>query len=812
MLKVPDLLAVLQQIARRAMAVPPRAPRGGVFLREGERLVARALAGFGATPPPLPRRSAAVEPDGARGPLTPEAALEAARGPRVVDARAWYRANLPSAIELDGAVPEGAGVLIAPISLGGEPVGYLAVEQPTLEPPDEDRRALIEVFADAAADALERNRLYDDKARSAQEIRLFERMLNAVGTTVELHHLIETIAHGIRSVQLEPDWKTVELWLLEDDAPGERAAGAGGDRRARVYRAPRSEPTTYWQNVHAGAASAGRDLGLSVDFRTGGGGYGAGSQSELLDDAIDRRVPGIVIAPCTPDIVEEGFRRAAEADIPVVVIDTPPVPGSLAPLYIGTDNVAAGRMAGEMMLRLLPGGGVVAPLGPVELALNARERVEGFRAATLGSNLTVLPTTACDWDLAAGTRLAAAALRARPDIGGAFGAAADNGPSWGLATSQLGRRGDLKIIGFDLIASTVALLRQGTIHATIVQREYDMGFRAVEVIHRMMMRGIAPILAELPPSRVLHTGVDCVTLERTPWSTPLADYLTLDAARRAASGQDARPLAAAHPAEILLIGLSPPERSVVEDQVAIPARSPVGRAIEAGRPLVLDPADGDGRADAALPPAHAGARTVVVLPLQARGSALGALVLSSDRRQACGPGDVSFLVRVSGTAAVGIENARLFRRISERSAALERAGVQRESMLQTIRALSSPVVPIAEGILVMPVIGVMDAQRSSHFIESMLRAIDAQGARIVLIDVTGMAVVDAAAASQLVRAAQAAALLGAEAVLVGLRPDAAQTMVDQGLDVGSMVTQPNLARGFRYALARTRGRGVGRRG
>jgi anti-anti-sigma regulatory factor len=238
----------------------------------------------------------------------------------------------------------------------------------------------------------------------------------------------------------------------------------------------------------------------------------------------------------------------------------------------------------------------------------------------------------------------------------------------------------------------------------------------------------------------------------------------------------------------------------------------VGRAIEAGSPLVLDPADGDGRADAALPPAHAGARTVVALPLQARGSVLGALVLSSDRRQACGPGDVSFLVRVAGTAAVGIENARLFRRISERSAALERAGVQRESMLQTIRALSSPVVPIAEGILVMPVIGVMDAQRSSHFIESMLRAIDAQGARIVLIDVTGMAVVDAAAASQLVRAAQAAALLGAEAVLVGLRPDAAQTMVDQGLDVGSMVTQPNLARGFRYALARTRGRGVGQRG
>ncbi len=52
-----------------------------------------------------------------------------------------------------------------------------------------------------------------------------------------------------------------------------------------------------------------------------------------------------------------------------------------------------------------------------------------------------------------------------------------------------------------------------------------MGFRAVETIHRMITRGVGPTLAELPPSRVLHTRVDCVTLEQTPWSTTLSDYL-----------------------------------------------------------------------------------------------------------------------------------------------------------------------------------------------------------------------------------------------------------------------------------------------
>lgn len=808
MLKVPDLLAVLQQMVRRAMAISPRAPRGALLLREDGRFAVRALMGVDGSREHAPYMPAAAALVVGGGPLAPEAAPEAARGICVVAAPAWYGAFLPAPLEVSGGVPGGAGVLVAPVHARGEPVGYLAVEQPSLEPPGEERRAMIEVVADAAGDALERNRLYDDKARSAQEIRLFERLLGAVGTTVEPHDLIETIAHGIKSVQLDPGWKTVELWVLEDDGIRDGAAPARGELRARVYRAPSSEPTTYWGNVRAGAVSAGRSRGITVDFRTGHGGGGEGSQRALLDEAIRRRMSGILIAPGDPESAEEAFREAAEAAIPVVVIDTPPVAGSRSQLYIGTDNVASGRLAAAMMKRLLPDGGVVGALGAVDLARNVGERVEGFRAEMLGSNIAVLPTIACDWDLAAGTRLATAALEARRDIAGAFGAAADNGPSWGLSARALGRAGDLKIVGFDLIASTVALLRQGTIHATIVQREYDMGFRGVEVLHRMITRGIEPTLAELPPSRVLHTGVDCVTLERTPWSTTLSDYLTREAARGVGNERDGRGPSVGHAAEVMLIGFPPPSRSIIEDEVSIPARSLVGRAIEASAPVVIDPDEGD--AGATLPAAHAGARTVVALPLQARGSVLGALVVSSDRREACGQDDVSFLVRVAGTVALGVENARLFRRISERSAALERANEQQASLLQTIRELSSPVVPIADGILVMPVVGVVDAERSSHFIASMLREIAAKRARVVLIDVTGMAIVDAAAASQLGQAAQAAALLGAEVVLVGLRPDAARMMVEQGLDLGAMVTRSNLARGFRYALARTRGRAVRR--
>ncbi|XYI01650.1 STAS domain-containing protein [Sorangium sp. So ce1128] len=160
---------------------------------------------------------------------------------------------------------------------------------------------------------------------------------------------------------------------------------------------------------------------------------------------------------------------------------------------------------------------------------------------------------------------------------------------------------------------------------------------------------------------------------------------------------------------------------------------------------------------------------------------------------------------------MAIENARLVHRITERTHELEHANRHQESLLDTIRELSSPVVPIARSILVMPIVGTMDAQRSGRFIESMLQDITEHHARVVLVDVTGMAVVDAASVEHLLRAARAARLLGAEVVLVGITPAAARLMVEQGVDLGSLITRSTLELGFAYALSKTGGQIVYRR-
>jgi rsbT co-antagonist protein RsbR len=139
--------------------------------------------------------------------------------------------------------------------------------------------------------------------------------------------------------------------------------------------------------------------------------------------------------------------------------------------------------------------------------------------------------------------------------------------------------------------------------------------------------------------------------------------------------------------------------------------------------------------------------------------------------------------------------------------ALFRAVVQaREDVIRTqmtaIQELSAPIVPIFGGVLVLPLIGAIDSRRAEMIIAALLDGITRQEARIVLLDITGVPVVDTAVAHHLLQAARAVRLLGAELVLVGIRPEIAQTIVQLGVNLSDIVTCADLQAGFAYALER----------
>jgi PAS domain S-box-containing protein len=117
-----------------------------------------------------------------------------------------------------------------------------------------------------------------------------------------------------------------------------------------------------------------------------------------------------------------------------------------------------------------------------------------------------------------------------------------------------------------------------------------------------------------------------------------------------------------------------------------------------------------------------------------------------------------------------------------------------------ITELSAPLIPITRSILVLPLIGAVDSTRAQRIMESLLAGIESYDAQVVIIDVTGVPLMDTGVANHLMQMTDAASLVGAETVLVGITPQVAQTIVELGVDLSGITTRSNLQGGVEYAL------------
>ncbi|MDC0744087.1 PAS domain-containing protein [Polyangium mundeleinium] len=153
-----------------------------------------------------------------------------------------------------------------------------------------------------------------------------------------------------------------------------------------------------------------------------------------------------------------------------------------------------------------------------------------------------------------------------------------------------------------------------------------------------------------------------------------------------------------------------------------------------------------------------------------------------------------------------IRMAGTLRDITERKQMEEERARLSQSLIEAQRAalleLSTPLIPIADGVVLLPLIGAMDPARAEHLLCTLLAGVEQHGATTVILDVTGVRVVDAAVADALVRASRAIGLLGARAVITGMRPEVARTLVEIGADLGAIVLLSSLRSGVEYALGR----------
>lgn len=159
--------------------------------------------------------------------------------------------------------------------------------------------------------------------------------------------------------------------------------------------------------------------------------------------------------------------------------------------------------------------------------------------------------------------------------------------------------------------------------------------------------------------------------------------------------------------------------------------------------------------------------------------------------------------RGTATATVVIAtNITDRKRAEEEQAALQQQVINAQR--DALRELSTPLIPLSDNIVLLPLIGSIDPLRARQVMETLLEGVASNRARVAILDITGVQMVDTQVANALIRSAQAARLLGAQVVLTGIQPRIAQTLVQLGVDLNGVITQSTLQRGIAYALSKTK--------
>lgn len=246
-----------------------------------------------------------------------------------------------------------------------------------------------------------------------------------------------------------------------------------------------------------------------------------------------------------------------------------------------------------------------------------------------------------------------------------------------------------------------------------------------------------------------------------------------------------------------------PLEQISDMGVVYEARPHLAERLRQGRPYIMQLSDPNLPAEERRYLEQYDGKSVLLLPLVARGKCLGFIeVWESRRERHFTEEEIRLGQNLASQAAIAIENAQLYTLVQEQLQQLQEAAATQARLLETVREMSSPVIPVHDRVLVLPLIGLVDSERAQLFTEAMLEAIQRQRARVVLLDITGVPVVDTAVAQALVRAAEAGRLLGAEVVLVGMRPEVAQTLVTLGVSLEGLVSRANLQAGVEYAFGR----------
>ena len=267
-------------------------------------------------------------------------------------------------------------------------------------------------------------------------------------------------------------------------APSGGNASSGGAGTKHKLAFVTNNASEFWTIARKGTEKAARDIpNIEVEFRIPADGTAA-EQQRQVDDLLAKGIHGIAISPVDPKNQTAMLNRAASQTL--VVTQDSDAPDSDRSCYIGTDNVAAGRQAGELVKEALPQGGKIMVFVGVLDAANAQQRYQGLKEALAGSNVSIIDVRTDNTDRVRAKSNASDTLVNNPDIAGMVGLWSYNGPAILAAVREANKLDKVKIIAFDEEDETLNGIKDGAIYATVVQQPFEFGYQSMALMSKVL--------------------------------------------------------------------------------------------------------------------------------------------------------------------------------------------------------------------------------------------------------------------------------------------------------------------------------------
>ena len=290
----------------------------------------------------------------------------------------------------------------------------------------------------------------------------------------------------------------------------------------------KAQGVQFWDAVKKGAEDGGTELNYNIVYQATANDTMISEQIKLVETAVSDKVDAIIIAPNDVDALNTTLDKAVSNGIPVITIDSDvSYDGRLS--YIGSDNTAAGAVAARAVMTEVPDGGEIAIIGHVEKSQTAIERISGFKdelsrqevlvdvpvdagagekktAKVSDSKYHVVATQYCDNDLETAKLQTTAIIKNHPEVKLIYGTNENSTTGICDAVAELGKTGEIKVIGFNASDKEVAYIQDGTLCGTIVQNPYNMGYLGVKYAASAAKGETASLQSEMITSVTLVTN------------------------------------------------------------------------------------------------------------------------------------------------------------------------------------------------------------------------------------------------------------------------------------------------------------------